>query len=229
MSERARALATLRAWNAELDARLDAGQRRSPPAIGRAPMRLKFEAGDTTAISGYASVFGVLDRQNEIVDSGAFAASLAQHRRDDTRPLMLWQHDPNQPIGIWESVIEDATGLWATGRLLPEISKGAEALALVRGGGIFGLSIGYREKRVRLDASGVRHLVELELLEISIVSFPANQQARLAGGTASDMQARAAIADFVAAVKAADEQRREAEIREAISRVARAAGRARWR
>jgi len=93
---------------------------------------------------------------------------------------MLWQHDPAQPIGIWDEVREDATGLWVKGRLLPQVEKGREAAALLAAGAIDGLSIGYRTVRAERDGKGQRLLQELELWEVSLVTFPMLPEARVA-------------------------------------------------
>ena len=101
---------------------------------------------------------------------------------------MLWQHDPAQPIGIWDEVREDARGLWVKGRLLPEVEKGREAAALLAAGAIDGLSIGYRTVRAERDGKGQRMLQELELWEVSLVTFPMLPEARV--GSKSDTLAR---------------------------------------
>jgi HK97 family phage prohead protease len=96
---------------------------------------------------------------------------------------MLWQHDPTSPIGVWEVCVEDETGLWLEKRLLPSVRQAAEAITLIEAGAIHGLSIGYRIIRHRKDQfSDVRHLLEIDLVEVSIVSLPANAQARIATG-----------------------------------------------
>src|SRR5450759_779362 len=129
-------------------------------------------------ISGYASVFGNIDSDGEIVDRGAFTASLAQHRKSYTQPLMLWQHDPHQVIGKWDHFEEDSTGLLATGRLLPAVQRAAEAIALIGEGAIYGLSIGFNTVRDRV-IQRVRHLEVLNLREVSLVSFASNSDARV--------------------------------------------------
>ncbi|MEM6466791.1 MAG: HK97 family phage prohead protease, partial [Pseudomonadota bacterium] len=91
---------------------------------------------------------------------------------------MLWQHDPTQPIGIWDEVREDPKGLYVRGRLLTEVQRGREALALLEAGAIDGLSIGYRTKKAEPTASG-RKLLEVELWEVSVVTFPMLPQARV--------------------------------------------------
>jgi HK97 family phage prohead protease len=92
---------------------------------------------------------------------------------------MLWQHDPAQPIGVWDEVREDATGLWVKGRLLDSIAQGREAAALIEAGAIDGLSIGYRTLRSSKTDKGQRLLQELELWEVSLVTFPMLPSARV--------------------------------------------------
>lgn len=128
--------------------------------------------------TGYGSVNGNVDSYGERVMPGAFAASLAKHQREGTNVLMLWQHNPDEPIGIWEDLAEDAKGLRGTGRLILEVQKAREVYALMKNNAIGGLSIGYREIKATPDGN-VRNLEELDLREISPVSFPANRRARI--------------------------------------------------
>lgn len=145
-------------------------------------------AGDNR-IEGYASVFGQRDRGGDVVMPGAYAASLAALKAAGRRVKMLWQHDPSQPIGTWEEAGEDACGLWVRGRLLPEVARGREAAALLAAGAIDGLSIGYRTKRAESDGQGGRRLVELELWEVSLVTFPMLPAARVAAKAAAPEEA----------------------------------------
>ena len=135
---------------------------------------------DGCMIEGYASRFGDCDQGNDIVASGAYAASLTRLAEQGRAVKMLWQHDPAQPIGIWDTVREDATGLYVKGRLLDSIARGREAAALVAAGVIDGLSIGYRTKAATKDRQGRRVLTELELWEVSLVTFPMLPSARVA-------------------------------------------------
>ncbi len=133
---------------------------------------------DGTLIEGYASLFGRRDQGGDVVERGAYGRSLAALGAAGRRVKMLWQHDPTQPIGIWDEVREDEQGLFVRGRLLTEVAKGREAAALIAAGAIDGLSIGYRTKRAEREA-GVRRLVELELWEVSLVTFPMLTDARV--------------------------------------------------
>lgn len=142
---------------------------------------------DTGVFEGYGSVYGVVDSYGEKVMPGAFMDSLARHKRDGTSPLMLWQHDSYQPIGVWEDLAEDGKGLRAKGRLLQGVRAADEALILMKAKAIQGLSIGYRELDVEPDGN-VRLLKKLDLMEISVVSFPANRRARVEGIKSERMQ-----------------------------------------
>src|SRR5581483_7180928 len=92
-------------------------------------------------VEGYASLFGEIDQARDMVMPGAFAASLGT--RDIRRVPMLFQHDPSEPVGVWLELREDAHGLFARGRLIPDVTRGKELLALLRAGAIDGLSIGF--------------------------------------------------------------------------------------
>lgn len=132
------------------------------------------------AIEGYASLFGEVDQGGDIVAPGAYGASLVKLAAQDRKVKMLWQHDPSQPIGIWDEVREDASGLWVKGRILTEVEKGREAIALIKAGSIDGLSIGYRTISAQKDEGGSRVLQEVELWEVSLVTFPMLPTARVA-------------------------------------------------
>jgi len=132
-------------------------------------------------IEGYASLFGKRDQGNDVVMAGAYGASLKRLAAAGRRVKMLWQHDPTQPIGVWDEVREDATGLWVKGRILGDVEKGREAVALLAAGAIDGLSIGYRTVTSERDGKGQRLLTELELWEVSLVTFPMLPEARVTG------------------------------------------------
>jgi len=136
------------------------------------------DVSEDGTFEGYGSIFGNVDSYGEVVEPGAFARSLARHTREKTKPLMLWQHNPDDPIGVWEELEEDSKGLRGIGRLLKGVRRADEAYIMLKAGAIQGLSIGYREVRVEPDGNN-RKLKELDLLEISVVSFPANRRARV--------------------------------------------------
>jgi uncharacterized protein len=120
----------------------------------------------------------VPDLGGDVVMPGAFRRSLI--RRTNTGIKLLYQHDPTQPIGTWISLTQDDRGLFVKGRLIPEIAKAREVLALMRAGALDGLSIGFRTvKGSRDPTTGLRRLHEIDLWEISIVTFPMQPDARV--------------------------------------------------
>jgi uncharacterized protein len=129
-------------------------------------------------ISGYASLFGAADQGGDVVQRGAYGGSLAKLAAQGRGVKMLWQHDPAQPIGVWDEVREDERGLFVRGRLLLEVRAGREAHVLLEAGAIDGLSIGYRTLRAE-KAAGQRLLHEIELWEVSLVTFPMLPEARV--------------------------------------------------
>lgn len=134
-------------------------------------------ASDGT-VEGYASLFGEIDQARDMVMPGAFAQTLQS--RGLRKIPMLFQHDPSEPVGIWLELREDIRGLWARGRLIPEVARGRELMALVQQGAIDGLSIGYRTVRGRIDPkTRIRRLYQVDLWEISIVTFPLLAGARV--------------------------------------------------
>jgi HK97 family phage prohead protease len=144
---------------------------------------------DTGSLEGYASVFGVRDSYNEVVMPGAFSDSLAKHKREGTFPMMLWQHDASEPIGIWAELSDDGKGLRAKGDLLIDqsVPQADKVYSLLKAKAVRGMSIGYREIDVTPpENGGPRKLVQLELMEVSIVSFPANTRARVEAVKAED-------------------------------------------
>lgn len=143
-----------------------------------------------TEISGYASLFGSVDQGGDVVEAGAYATSLKAVTAAGRSIKMLWQHDPAQPIGVWDEVREDARGLWVKGRILDQVEKGREAVALIAAGAIDGLSIGYRTVKASKNTKGQRLLSELELWEVSLVTFPMLPSARVgAKGDTSPLDA----------------------------------------
>lgn len=141
----------------------------------------KFVA-DTGTLEGYASKFGELDSAHDIVAPGAFQASLAAAKAAGRLPPMLWQHNWTQPIGRWDDMAEDQVGLRVKGTLVMETQQAREAHALIKNNVVTGLSIGYRVLQSSIDEkTGARVLEEIELLEISLVTFPALDSARVDG------------------------------------------------
>lgn len=141
---------------------------------------------DGHVIEGYASLFGACDQGGDVVQKGAYSRSLKGLSDQGRRVKMLWQHDPAQPIGVWDELREDGKGLWVRGRILDAVEKGREAAALIGAGAIDGLSIGYRTVRATKDDRGQRLLNEVELWEVSLVTFPMLPQARVGAHKADE-------------------------------------------
>jgi HK97 family phage prohead protease len=149
-------------------------------------------AGPAGLFSGYASLFNVTDLSGDMLLAGAFRTSVARRGADGIK--MLYQHDPAEPLGRWLQIEEDGKGLRVTGRLHLEVAKARDVWSLVEAGILDGLSIGFRTVRARTDAkTGTRRLAEVDLWEISLVTFPMLPGARIA--SVGDGVKSAGIAD----------------------------------
>lgn len=157
---------------------------------------LKAVAEDGSFV-GYASLFGVKDLGGDVVQPGAFTKSLKS--KPASKIKMLRGHDTSEPIGVWTSLQEDSRGLKATGQLILTTVKGRETYELLKAGALDGLSIGFRTKRESFDRkTGARNLNELELHEVSIVTFP-----MLPTATISRVKHRSDFSRLVAAINRA--------------------------
>lgn len=164
-------------------------ERKDGPSKGREfrSYALQIKAAEDGTIEGYGSVFGVRDNYDDVIAKGAFSASLAEHKSAGTMPAMLWQHSSDHPIGIWTEMVEDAKGLRIKGQLALETVKGKEAHALLKLGALNGLSIGFMSKQWAYDRdTEVRTLTEIDLWEVSLVTFPANEKARVTNVKSSE-------------------------------------------
>ena len=132
------------------------------------PFELKREPDADGVFEGYASVFDVVDDGLDVVAKGAFANSLANTKR---KVRMLWNHNPNEVIGVWDEIKEDHRGLFVKGRLLKDVAKGRDVLALLRGGAIDSMSIGYQTLQA-VKEGAARRLTEIDIWEVSLVTFP---------------------------------------------------------
>lgn len=141
---------------------------------------------ETGAFEGYASVFDRMDRGRDIVLKGAFARSIAERGARGIK--LLWQHDPSEPVGVLDSVREDSRGLHVRGRLLLGLKRAEEAYALLQAGALDGLSIGFRTILADREAkTGVRRLKDVDLWEVSLVTFPMQEAARIAAFKAAQL------------------------------------------
>ncbi len=143
----------------------------------RVDLALEDVSGDGS-FSGYASLFGAVDLGRDVIEPGAFAASLKRRGASDVR--MLYQHDPDQPIGRWLSIREDARGLHVEGKLSLGVARAREVHELMKSGALDGLSIGFQTLRARNEAkAGIRRILSADLWEISVVTFPMQPGARV--------------------------------------------------
>ena len=142
----------------------------------------KLEDGDEGTFTGLASTFGNRDLVGDIIERGAFAKSLKRRPADKIK--LLHQHSTDKVLGVLEEAEETQRGLKIKGRLALGTQLGAETLELLRMGALDALSIGFSVPKggaVFDDDRGVRILKEIDLFEISIVTFPANERARITG------------------------------------------------
>lgn len=158
---------------------------------------------DTAEFSGYAAIWGERNGHNEIIQRGAFAKSLAEHRAAGRQPVMLYSHIPSEIIGVWDEVREDEKGLFVRGHLLTELSIGKDAHVRMKSGAVSGLSIGFRvypggEKR----SAGTRYLSSVHLAEISVVGMPSAGSARITSVRSHGRSAESAAAFIEACRKA---------------------------
>ena len=150
---------------------------------------------------GYGSTFGgEPDVYGDVIAPGAYADSLARHKAKGTMPKLFWQHNADEPIGKWVDANEDDHGLLMKGRLNMDVQRGREAYALLKAGDIDGLSIGYRIKEYSVDTeNGVWTLEKIDLIEVSIVSVGANENA-----VVQSVKAAKAAHDLTEKLKAGD-------------------------
>lgn len=144
------------------------------------PLEVK-SVNDAGEFEGYGSVFGVKDSYGDIVVPGAFAKSLSDWSKKERLPAMLWQHKMSEPIGVYSEMREDDRGLYVKGRLLIEGDPLAvRAHTHMKAGSLTGLSIGYilNEWEYNKDKDAWL-LKEIDLWEVSPVTFPANDEARI--------------------------------------------------
>ncbi|WP_151859393.1 HK97 family phage prohead protease [Acinetobacter nosocomialis] len=144
------------------------------------PLKIK-SVSDTGEFEGYASVFDVVDSYGDVVVKGAFQKTLEEWKKRGDLPPVLWQHQMSEPIGPFLEMREDEHGLFVRGKLLVDDDPLAKrALAHMKAGSVKGMSIGY----IVVDAEyhkqdDLYYLKEIDLWEVSIVTFPANTEAKI--------------------------------------------------
>lgn len=158
------------------------GLRHASKALAPVGLEFKFSTEKPGQITGYGAIFNTVDGGFDIIAPGAFDRTLAEWKAKGKLPKMLEAHDIDEPIGTWTDISVDERGLRCTGELLMSISDGAEMYEKVKAGLIDGLSIGYKTiSRSYNDATGVRTLLDLDLYEVSLVTFPMHDDALIDG------------------------------------------------
>tara|TARA_R100000388_G_C7243462_1_gene163183 strand:+ start:2911 stop:3597 length:687 start_codon:yes stop_codon:yes gene_type:complete len=138
------------------------------------------ETDEDGRFEGYASVFGNKDLGNDVIEKGAFLKSI--HRKKPKDIKLLYQHKTDEPIGVIESIEEDNKGLKVKGKLVLGTQRGRETYELMKAGAINSMSIGYRlnPKGYHYDDKNKKRVIkEVDLMEISMVTFPMNPKAKV--------------------------------------------------
>lgn len=129
-------------------------------------------------IQGLAAGYGNVDAHGEIFAPGAFAKAIASAKTGGRQPAMLLHHDPRRPAGRWDAFTETKAGLDVSGQLALDSADGREAYALLKGGALTGLSVGFRTISEK-GGSGPTIITEAELFEVSLVATPSNPKTRI--------------------------------------------------
>ena len=140
-----------------------------------------YQVQEEGVIEGYASVFGGVDSYGDTIEPTAYDNVISEGQK----PLMFYQHDRwGVPIGRWEELSVDSKGLKVKGRLNLELKEAQDVYSALKFGSLDGMSIGFRlrDRDYEYDDNDVCHIKNIsELLEISIVNFPADKSARVMG------------------------------------------------
>lgn len=151
------------------------------PRIKHFPTDFRMDSmTDEGEFSGFLAVYGNVDSAGDRILPGAFRESLREQARLKRKFPVLWQHNWNEPIGVFESLVEQEEGLYVErGRLITDVPRAAQARVLMAAGAVTGMSIGFEVVEERTSKDGVNELRKLKLWEGSIVTFPANDLARI--------------------------------------------------
>ena len=157
----------------------DDGKCQCDSEIKKIVFESEVKSEDNGIFTGYGSIFGNEDQGNDIVQKGAFTKSLQD--RPASKVKMLFQHKTDEPIGVFEEIYEDQKGLYVKGKLALGTQKGRETYELLKIGALDGMSIGFKadpqKQGYNENKRGIRTLKEVDLMEISLVTFPMNEDA----------------------------------------------------
>jgi HK97 family phage prohead protease len=160
--------------------------------FGLVEVKLADDGAKTGTFSGYGAIFGNVDSHGDVIQRGAFADSLKEWGARGKLPPMLLQHgggpfgggaDDMLPVGIWTSMEENSRGLKVDGRLDPiDTDQAKKIYAGLKNGGLDGLSIGFMTREAVMGTKPGepdRTLTNIDLWEVSIVTFPSNPKSRV--------------------------------------------------
>jgi len=151
----------------------------------------EMETEDDGSFEGYASVFNNKDLGNDVIRQGAFTKSISGRKASSIK--LLYQHKTDEPIGVIDSLEEDKRGLKISGRLAMGTQKGREVFELMKMGALDSMSIGYRLQPdgYKYDDKNKRRVIkEVDLMEVSMVTFPMNPKAKVTKVKLAEMDAR---------------------------------------
>lgn len=144
------------------------------------PLEIKEFDAETGVFEGYGNVANFKDFASDVTMNGAFQKSLQKHESKGTMPALLYQHQRDKPIGVWTEVKEDEHGLYVKGKLTKGVQLADETHLLMKDGALSGLSIGYMVVEEEYDReTKTNYLKEVDLREISVVTFPCNDESRI--------------------------------------------------
>lgn len=150
-------------------------------------LKLRFKevegVSDSGEIIAYGNVSNVVDYNNELVETGAYQATLDFHEQEGTTIKMLFQHCPDKVIGVWDEygvdIVDGVEAFWVKGRINLDIPLGKEVYSNLKMGALDSLSIGYMVLDEYEGVDGVIHLKSIIINEVSIVTFPACKASRV--------------------------------------------------
>tara|TARA_R110002012_G_scaffold216320_1_gene387390 strand:- start:1135 stop:1812 length:678 start_codon:yes stop_codon:yes gene_type:complete len=147
----------------------------------------RIDTDEDGSFEGYGSVFNNKDLGNDVIRKGSFSRTIAEKKPNQIK--LLYQHKTDEPIGVIDAIEEDSKGLKIKGRLAMGTQKGREVYELMKMGALDSMSIGYRlaPDGYKYDDKNKRRVIkEVDLMEISMVTFPMNPKAKVTKVKRSD-------------------------------------------
>lgn len=178
--------------------------------LAQTSLEVKAEEGRPLVVTGYISTFGNTDLVGDVVEKGAYERTLKEWRERPWPMPLLLNHNQDQLVGKWVELREDSRGLFGEGELTPDHSLASDVAASLRHGALSGISIGFRLRDFERSKSGIRHLRDIDLIEASIVTSPANPMARVVGLKSADEIK--SLREFEAFLREHGWSRREAQV-----------------